>query len=330
MLLVGDVLERLKEIPDSSVQCVVTSPPYYGLRRYTDHSKEIGGENTPEEYVQNLVKMGREIRRVLKDDGTFWLNLGDSYWNTNGYERATNGWHRKGRDGAKANDRKLPSHPELKVKDLIGIPWMVAFALRADGWYLRSDIIWSKPNSMPESVKDRPVRSHEFIFLLTKSPKYYYDEDALREPWTGEAAKALEIGKKEVGIRKPLKKAANRDMPPGQQIQFRRGHSGYFDEDGNCLLNPKGKRRRTVWSIASRSFKMEGKSHFATFPMDLAAPCVLAGSREGDTVLDPFVGSGTTGVVAISNGRQFIGIDLNPDYIEIARKRIKNETGQDL
>jgi site-specific DNA-methyltransferase (cytosine-N4-specific) len=330
-LLSGDVIDQLKSLSAESVNCVVTSPPYFNLRRYTDDAREIGCESTPEEYVKHLVEVFVEVKRVLRSDGNVWLNLGDSYWNTNGYARATNGWHRKGRDGAGANDRKLPKHPDLKVKDLIGIPWMVAFALRSNGWWLRNDVIWSKNNAMPSSVTDRLANAHEHIFLLTKSPKYYFNADAIREPWTGGAAEAVAQGSKEVGKR-GVNKASRRGLPEGQATQFRKGHSGYFGEDGKCLLDPRGKRRRDVWTIPSRSFngkKYGSTDHFATFPIDLITPCIKAGCPPEGTVLDPFCGSGTAGVAAINNGRNFIGIDLNQAYLDLTKKRVEEETGKD-
>lgn len=650
-IITGDVIESLAGLSDGCVHCVVTSPPYYGLRRYSEDSREIGKEGLPEEYVRNLVSVFSEVKRVLRSDGTVFLNLGDSYWNTNGYARATNGWARRGRDGAPANDRKLPPHDYLKVKDIIGIPWMVAFALQREGWYLRNDIIWclsggnklyvrsqkgdmpmsvkdlarldpktiklwngekwtqllgmsksrrrgdaimltlrsgerisctlphqfptnrglmmasdirvgdiltrarlpepeapkdcsldedaawlvglylaegsrsgdviqiaghakeaerwdrvqrialkfggtatmdtegnrqsirvygkvinailneltsgngahrkgfapvvwrysnrflasmldgylsgdghwddvnrrwrlnfcrnyhleqdirtacarlgyhlilnltfvnyrgkkiptfrgelrtyrsghfnehdpsevvkigraksqfvydlgvaddphlfalasgvlthnSKPNAMPSSVEDRFQNSHEHIFLLTKSPKYYFDTDSVRDPWTGAAAAAVALGEKEVGKR-GINKAARRGLPPHQATQFRKGHSGYFGEDGKCLLDPRGKRKRDVWTVPSRSFngkKYGCTEHFATFPVDLITPCVISGCPVGGTVLDPFMGSGTTGVVSLNNGREFVGIELNPDYAKLAMSRILDETRDD-
>jgi len=312
-ILVGDVRTRLAEIPDGSVRTCITSPPYFGLRDYgtgewedgspdCDHiapptggpskkgqrgkfsadgqykntcrkcgakriDAQIGLEETPDEYVANLVAVFSEIRRVLTADGTVWLNLGDSYAGS-------------GKGGQSAEKRSKGWQPEyankgatygLKSKDLLGIPWRVAFALQQDGWYLRSDIIWHKPNPMPESVTDRPTKSHEYLFLLTKSPRYYYDHEAIKEP----------------------------------------------------VVDLDGKRNsRDVWTISTKPFK---GAHFAVMPEALAEPCILAGSAPGDTVLDPFAGSGTVAVVALRHGRNFVGTELNPEYSEIAQNRIYDD-----
>ena len=236
-LHLGDCLDHLEFMPDNSVNCCVTSPPYFGLRDY-GMDGQIGLEQTPEEYVAKMVEVFREVRRVLRDDGTLWLNLGDSY----------------GKD-----------------KQLLGIPWMVAFALQADGWYLRQDIIWSKSNPMPESVRDRCTKSHEYIFLLSKSQRYYYNNDAIREPHTGEAAKAVAVGFKEVGQR-GINSSVRRGLTDGQSTQFsKKGHSGYFGADGKCLLNPLGKNKRSVWNVPTQSVK---GAHFATFPPALIEPYI--------------------------------------------------------
>jgi len=263
----GDVRTILPTLKAGSVQCVVTSPPYWGLRDY-GVTGQIGLEPTPEAYVENMVQVFREVKRVLRDDGTVWLNLGDSYNSTSGFSRANKQWARKGRDGG-ANDKKEIKHPTLKTKDLIGIPWRVAFALQADGWYLRSDIVWHKPNPMPESVTDRPTKSHEYLFLLTKSVQYYYDAEAVREP---------------------------------------------------AQDSKSGRNLRSVWTINPKPY---AEAHFATFPEKLVEPCVKAGTKHGDTVLDPFAGSGTTGLVAGKLGREFVGIELNADYITLAHDRIE-------
>ena len=284
-LLVGDCVESMKALPDQSINCCVTSPPYFGLRDYGVDG-QIGLEETPEQYVAKMVEVFREVRRVLRDDGTLWLNLGDSYG---------------------------------KGKQLLGIPWMVAFALQADGWYLRQDIIWSKSNPMPESVRDRCTKSHEYIFLLTKSKRYYYDHDAIREPHTGEAAKAVTMGYKEVGQR-GVNSSVRRGLTDGQATQFsKKGHSGYFGADGNCLLNPLGKNKRSVWSVPTRSVK---GAHFATFPPALIEPCILAGCPVGGVVLDPFAGSGTTAEVSAQNGRDSVMIELNPEYAMMIHHRM--------
>jgi len=286
-IILGDCLDSMRSLPDQSVNCCVTSPPYFGLRDYGVDG-QIGLEETPEQFIQKLVEVFREVRRVLRDDGVLWLNLGDSYG---------------------------------KGKQLLGIPWKVALALQADGWYLRQDIIWSKPNPMPESVRDRCTKSHEYIFLLTKSQRYYYDHDAIREPHTGEAAKAVAIGYKEVGQR-GVNSSVRRGLTDGQATQFsKKGHSGYFGADGKCLLNPLGKNKRSVWSVPTQSVK---GAHFATFPPALIEPCILAGCPVDGVVLDPFGGSGTTAGVAIKNGRRAILCELNPDYAEMVAERVRS------
>jgi DNA modification methylase len=302
-IIEGDSAVTLRSLPERSVQTCVTSPPYFSLRDY-GHDGQIGLEATPEIYVERLVQVFREVRRVLRDDGTLWLNLGDSYnaYNGNRGESATTFDKKRS-----AKDNALPAGHGLTVKnvkpkDLIGIPWMVAFALRADGWYLRSDIIWAKPNPMPESVTDRPTKSHEYLFLLSKGPRYFYDADAIREDGEG----------------------------TWNHGGYRNGRSVYLggksfdnstDEQGTAGAKPQeaGRNRRSVWTVATQPFP---GAHFATFPPKLIEPCILAGSREGDTVLDPFSGAGTTGMVALRHGRSYIGCELNPEYVELSRERI--------
>lgn len=297
-ILTGDSLEQLKTIPDDTVNTCVTSPPYYGLRDYGVDG-QIGLEQTPEQYISKLVDVFREVRRVLRDDGTCWVNIGDSYCNTNGYARAQPEFQRQGRNDAPANDRDLTHLHEagLKTKDLIGIPWMLAFALRADGWYLRQDIIWAKPNPMPESVRDRCTKSHEYIFLLSKSKQYYYDYKAVQEDTGREGGKPRQFG------------ASN------QEGTMRNDEGEMFVDDGK-------RNKRSVWTVSVNGFK---GAHFATFPQALIEPCILAGAPFDGLVLDPFTGSGTTGVVSLRNGRNFIGIELNPDYVSLANSRIKRE-----
>ena len=358
VILLGDVRQRLSEIPEGSVRTCITSPPYFGLRDYgtasweggdgncdhiQDESKtkqfgnpefnenrpsrketktkgfyyekecdkcgakrvdsQIGLEQSPNEYVEQLVQVFREVWRVLADDGTLWLNLGDSYamasmrgenseFKNNKQTAAING-------GVKLGKREIPLG--LKPKDLIGIPWRVAFALQADGWYLRQDIIWAKPNPMPESVTDRCTKSHEYVFLLSKSPRYYYDHEAIKEP-----------------------SVTNTE---GQSIRF--GGSKYGDstdpkhatKSGNIYEDTGKRNKRDVWTINTKPYK---GAHFAVMPEALVEPCVLAGSAEGDTVLDPFTGSGTVAVVANRHGRNFVGTELSPEYAEIAKARISN------
>jgi len=291
----------MKDLPDRSIQCVVTSPPYWGLRNY-QVEKQLGLEKTPEEYVEKMVEVFRQVKRVLKDDGTCWLNLGDSY---NGSGGAGGDYNKGGlKDGQpKYKGRNISS---LKPKDLVGIPWRIAFALQADGWWLRQDIVWHKPNPMPESVQDRCTKSHEYIFLLTKSAKYYYDNDAIREPYTepmdrwGGEHKRNSINEKfddkEMANANSL--ARNRNMRP--------------DENG--------RNKRSVWTINTQPYK---EAHFAVFPEKLPELCIKAGTKKGDTVLDPFFGSGTTGWVAQRLGRKWIGIELNAEYIKIAEKRFQ-------
>jgi DNA modification methylase len=298
----GDCREVMAAMGPESVHCVVTSPPYWGLRDYGIGEKGIGLEPTPEAFVANMVDVFREVRRVLRKDGTLWLNLGDSYAgsgpNTNADFNERNG-HASGQrkqEIAKSSVRGYVGGG-LKPKDLVGIPWRVAFALQADGWYLRSDIIWSKPNPMPESVTDRPTKAHEYLFLLTKSARYYYDADAVREPHTaGNIQQQLQPAKKASG---------DGDGRPSWVVAER-------------YLNPAGRNLRSVWSIATAPYP---GAHFATFPPKLVEPCVKAGCPEGGTVLDPFAGSGTTGMVAQALGRRAVLIDLNGEYLVQAMAR---------
>lgn len=336
-LMRGDVIEKLKELPDKSINTCVTSPPYYGLRDYgtgkwiggdpdcphyrtskrsdltsTGHANmvdsghpvgdaiyksvcplcgavrvdnQIGLEESPEEYINKLVDVFREVKRVLRDDGILWVNIGDSYNSS----RAGNVNH---------------STKSCKPKDLIGIPWMLAFALRADGWYLRQDIIWAKNNPMPESVKDRCTRSHEYIFMMTKSRKYWFDHEAIQEDTDPKYAKRYN---------KPFMDKAEQNYPHPQ---------GGHNTGGVKKYNGK-RNKRDVWNVSVCSTVKE--AHFAVFPKDLVEPCILAGCPEGGTVLDPFNGSGTTGIVATNNSRNYIGIDLNPEYIEITKRRVEKE-----
>ena len=277
------------------------------LQQYFEPA-ELGLEKTPEEYVAKLVEVFREVRRVLRDDGTLWLNLGDSYANDTKWGGTTGGKHAKGLHGEQIGRGKR--NTGLKPKDLVGIPWMVAFALRADGWYLRSDIIWHKPNPMPESVTDRPTKSHEYIFLLTKSAKYYYDAEAIKE-------EAAFDGRQDTTI-KPAEKYRGRQMVDGQQPQsLGRGNENERwpskSDDGTRLRN-----KRSVWTVATSPYS---GAHFATFPPKLITPCIQAGCPERGTVLDPFGGSGTVGEVAENHGRNSILIELKPEYCEMAKKR---------
>lgn len=280
-LITGDCRSVLAALPKQSVHCCVTSPPYFGLRDY-GRDGQIGLEQTPEKFVAELVTVFRKVRRVLRDDGTLWLNLGDSY-------------------GTAQVKNMLGSKSPSMFKQLLGIPWRVAFALQSDGWYLRQDIIWHKPNPMPESVRDRCTKAHEYIFLLSKSPRYYFDSDAIKEPADPKNHR------ESAGIRR----TAPGTTPHGGPSTGKRTYTT--------------RNRRDVWSVSVRPFK---GAHFATFPPDLIEPCVLAGCPDGGTVLDPFNGAGTTGIVALSNRRDYIGIELNPSYTELTRTRFK-EAGFD-
>jgi len=355
VLLPGDCMETLKTLPDCSVQCVVTSPPYYGLRDYgtakwsggdekckhnpqkpdggdrSDRTlplgrggiyknmckcgavridNQIGLEQSPEEYISKLVAVFREVRRVLKPDGTFWLNLGDSFA---GSGCGTNDYRTEKSRSINKSDKMFSKHPPqqkkldgLKPKDLMMIPARVALALQADGWWLRSEIIWHKPNPMPESVTDRPTKSHEMIYLLAKSQHYFYDAEAIREPYQQSSLDRCKY---------PVAKHAI-DEGGGS---FGKGIRG--DPDRGMIVEPNsgGRNKRDVWTVSTKPYK---EAHFATFPPDLIEPCILAGSRIGDTVLDPFNGSGTTGAVSIKHGRDYIGCELNPEYIELTMQRL--------
>ncbi len=348
-ILVADAIEGLRSLPDQSHQTCVTSPPYYGLRDYGVDG-QIGLEETPERYLDRLVQVFREVRRVLRDDGTLWLNMGDSY---------AGSWGAQGRQGSTGQmaDRSVISHRQIsaaprkqsrtgstlhlagiKAKDLMGMPWMLAFALRADGWWLRSSIVWSKPNPMPESIRDRPTSAHELVFLLSKRPRYFYDaeaikEDALTEEWPG-------IGPQHAAERDRGEAYKPMRVPTGWGTEKGR-HHGTVHKNGRRTSAPKGsfagkgpaheggheafravvpkRNARNVWTIATQPFT---GAHFATMPPALVERCVKAGSRVGDLVLDPFGGAGTTGLVALEQQRGATLIELNPDYADLARRRI--------
>lgn len=351
----GDCLELLREMDEGAVHCCVTSPPYFGLRDYRtatwvggnlsscDHrvasagqrkfsgrfggpwcglcgavreDSQIGLEATPEEYVAKLVEVFREVRRVLRDDGTLWVVIGDSYAGAWGAQSRDNGSDEKsGLEGASAlSARQIEAHskgactgsmkntPGLKPKDLIGIPWRVAFALQSDGWYLRQDIIWHKPNPMPESVSDRCTKAHEYVFLFSKSRRYHYDAEAIAEPLSSDP--------------KGWGRHSNKD--PGAQAPRSRP---MFDEDrdGTDWGNGETRNKRSVWTVATRPLK---EGHFAAYPAELIEPCILAGCPEGGTVLDPFAGSGTTGMVALTHGRRAVLHELSEEYVKLARERL--------
>jgi DNA modification methylase len=380
IILQGDCIEVLKTLEAGSVQCVVTSPPYYGLRDYgtarweggdlgCDHAEKRGGngsastkqvtsagtqdyqykdvcrkcgairvdnqiglEETPEAYVEKMVQVFQEVRRVLADDGTLWLNLGDSYagsgkgtgdTKTNNKQNGASRGVRIGSvHGESGHTSGVTPPPGYKAKDLLGIPWMIAFALRADGWYLRSDIIWHKPNPMPESVTDRPTKAHEYIFLLTKSAKYFYDAEAIQEP-------SVDQDRIKLPGSEPKSQNPNRtDNDMAERVREKYKNLQYNGQKPRTMhekrLNGEEytslvRNKRSVWTVATKPYP---EAHFATFPPDLIEPCILAGSRPGDTVLDPFNGSGTTGAVSIKHHRNYTGIDLNPDYIKLTNRRL--------
>lgn len=325
-ILQGDCLETMATLPAGSVQCCVTSPPYYGLRDYGNEA-QIGLEETPAAYVEKLVAVFRAVWRVLADDGVLWLNLGDSY---NGSGGAGGDY---GKGGIKEGQPKYPGRKiaGLKPKDLIGIPWRVAFALQDDGWYLRSDIIWAKPNAMPESVTDRCTRAHEYVFMLTKQARYYCDMDAIKEPageHVGQAATFARSGAVGEHVLPGQTAAQHRPDRVEKQRGHGRRHDGFNDRwDAMTKAEQQAgmRNKRDVWTIAPATYS---GAHFATMPPDLAAPCILAGSRPGDLVLDPFTGSGTTGAVALKYGRRFVGCELNADYIVLAHQRVGEYANQ--
>ncbi|HXJ92650.1 MAG TPA: site-specific DNA-methyltransferase [Terriglobia bacterium] len=302
-LLEGDALARLSEMDAGAVNCCITSPPYFGLRDYGQEG-QIGLEATPDEYVARLVGVFAEVKRVLRDDGTLWLNLGDSYAGGGNGSRDPERWPKQSRSNNGDRIKYAKKGTGLKDKNLLGIPWMVAFALRADGWYLRSEIIWAKPNPMPESVTDRPTKAHEQVFLLSKSRSYYYDSEAIREP--------------DLGTDHPRTVHLEASLEPSNGLVG--PHAGIRTAEGR---NGAGRNKRSVWTVATQPYP---DAHFATFPPKLIEPMVLAGCPRGGTVLDPFAGSGTTLQVAEANGRRGIGIELNPDYIALAERRLTGVT----
>ena len=321
----GDCRETMRRWAGEGVkvQTCVTSPPYFGLRDY-GHDGQIGLEETPDQYIEAMVEVFSCVKNILADDGTLWLNIGDSYAGNN--SQASN----NGRAGfGKPRERVVNRTGEgLKTKDLIGIPWMLAFALRADGWYLRQDIIWHKPNPMPESVTDRCTKAHEYIFLLSKSSKYYYDYEAIQEPaqyWgerdrtngkyhnegSGLTPHTGLTGKKKTGIRFGGNKYGDNDDPK------------HATKSGNEYEATETRNKRSVWSVTTKPFS---GAHFAVFPTDLIEPCILAGAPVGGVVLDPFMGSGTTAQVAQSLGRQYLGCELNPEYAPLQKKRLAQQS----
>tara|TARA_R110000868_G_scaffold9867_2_gene48423 strand:- start:2568 stop:3581 length:1014 start_codon:yes stop_codon:yes gene_type:complete len=326
-IILGDCITGMKTLSDKCVQTCITSPPYFGLRDYQGGEAEIGQEDTVEGYVQKMVEVFREVRRILRDDGTLWLNLGDSYMSAKNCAPPP-------QTVANGNARSMPTdfipanrkdQEGLKTKDLIGIPWRVALALQADGWYLRQDIIWSKPNPMPESVADRCTKSHEYIFLLSKKPHYYYDHEAVKEP-LAEASYGRAERKKKL-MDRTGKGTLGKQIENG--VDSSHGYAGLaLGRNGKTGYAEDGKRnKRSVWTVNTKGYK---GAHFAVYPEELVTPCVLAGCPQDGTVFDPFTGSGTTAVVALKNGRNYIGTELNPEYIKIAEARIQESVPQTL
>lgn len=306
-IIIADALNGLKQLPDESVDMCVTSPPYYGLRDY-GASGQIGNESTPEKYINRLVAVFSEVRRVLKPDGTLWVNIADSYSGSGKGSGGIGKINEKQNSNTGANfavGKPLPkTQTSCKPKDLIGIPWMLAFALRNDGWYLRSDIIWDKSgNVFPESVKDRCTKSHEYIFMLAKNRSYYFDSEAVKEPVAESSLTRAKYGWHGKGT-----------DGTGNYAGL-----GQVDKMGTRFVNESGRNKRDVWRVNTHSYKA---AHFATYPPELIRPCVLAGSRKGGVVLDPFIGSGTTAIVALQEGRDYIGIDIQPDYETLINERI--------
>ena len=330
----GDCVEVLKLLPDGSVDCCVTSPPYYGLRDY-GVAGQIGREDTPEVYVARLTAVFRELRRVLADDGTLWVNIGDSYWGGKGrggestceyqvarYKSGISFTRPCSNTGARGViGPRQGRHELIKRKDLIGVPWMLAFALRADGWYLRQEIIWHKPNPMPESVRDRCTKSHECIFMLTKRESYYFDHKAIMEP-------AAYDGRQDTQAKTSPKYA---DGGTGIKVQTfaARAHERWPNVLPACggIADLPARNKRSVWTVATRPYV---GAHFATFPEALIRDCIKAGCPPGGVVLDPFMGAGTTAVVARKLNRNFIGVELNPEYVNLAEKRLREELGMFL
>lgn len=324
-ILPGDCRDILPTLADESVHCVVTSPPYFGLRDYGG-AGQIGLESTPDAFVAEMVAVFREVRRVLRNDGTLWLNLGDSYAGSGKGGNPGDSEHIKQKTnvGSLGVRGRVQNTPGLKPKNLIGIPWRVAFALQADGWWLRQEVIWSKPNPMPEGVTDRCTRAHEYLFMLSKSAQYFYDAAAIAEP-------AIYSGlpnQDPSGFKDPRSysgKHQNGYRTGDKQRGHSRRHAGFnarWDAMERAEQCSGMRNKRSVWTVATKPF---AEAHFATFPPALIEPCILAGCRDGGTVLDPFGGAGTTGLVADRLNRNAILIELNPAYAEMAAKRIRKE-----
>lgn len=331
---VGDSLDLLRQMPDRSVHTCVTSPPYYGLRDY-GVAGQIGLEETPAEFIARLVAVFAEVRRVLRDDGTCWVNMGDSYASDSKWGGYTGGKHAKGLHGESGIGR-AKTRSGLPDKNLMGMPWRLAFALQDDGWYLRQDIIWNKKNPMPESVRDRCTKSHEYMFLLSKSRQYYFDQEAILEPCSPNthARLAQDVqsqigserangGRKTNGNMKAVARKSNgvgwgHGTDAGERQRGRVKDNASMDSA--LAIMPATRNKRSVWDVPTHSFK---GAHFATFPPDLIRPCILAGAPRGGLVLDPFGGAGTTGLVAMQEGRRSILCELNPEYAALARARLE-------
>jgi len=315
-IIQGDCLEQLKNFPSNRIHMCVTSPPYWGLRDYGVLG-QLGLEPTLGEYLQKMVEIFEEVKRVLKPRGTLWLNMGDKYNGDAPGSRDADRWPKQSRNDNNPNVGRVPGH---KNKDMFGIPWRVAFALQEAGWYLRSDIIWEKPNPMPESVRDRPTKSHEYLFLMSKSARYYYDFEAIKEPIVGDGRTGTGVG---FGLgydknpkRRFKKTPSGWDTGPGNHDD-KKGR--YHNAGASPLIDMDGKRnKRSVWTVPTKPCS---DAHFATFPEDLIDPCIKAGCPKKGVVLDPFMGSGTTARVAIKNGCKYVGIELNPEYIKLAKRR---------
>jgi DNA modification methylase len=308
-ILIADALSGLKTLKDKSANICVTSPPYYNLRDYGIDG-QIGTETSPEEYISKLVEVFHEVKRVLADDGTLWIVIADCYAGS-GKGRNANGEFniktavskQRTNTGSCSGTLTKTQANGCKPKDLIGIPWLLAFALRDNGWYLRSDIIWEKPNAFPESVKDRCTKSYEHVFMLSKSKNYYYDADAIREPVQDVSLKRSKYGWHGKG-----------DNGNGSYAGF-----GGCDEMGERMVNPAGRNKRDVWHVNTASYR---EAHFATYPPELIRPCILAGTKKGGVVLDPFIGSGTTALVALQEGRDYIGIEIQSEYKPLIEQRL--------
>lgn len=319
-ILCGDCLEVLRTLPSSSIDCCVTSPPYYALRDYGVDG-QIGLEETPEAYIAKLSDVFMEVYRVLKPEGTLWLNIGDSY---NGNKKG-NTETIKHKVVAESNDFHKKLWKGAKQKDLIGVPWMLAFTLRSQGWYLRQDIIWEKGNPLPESVTDRCTKSHEYIFLMSKSQKYYFDYEAIQEEATSSGKPRVFGANNQKGtLRNDVGRVFN---PRTKNCQYDGQKPNSFHlsrENGEPDKEYYVRNKRDVWSVNVKPCK---EAHFATYPFELIKPCILAGCPENGIVLDPFMGSGTTAIVARSLNRNYIGVELNPEYIKIAQKRLEKHLG---